>query len=309
MSTIEFLNNFFPQLEQIIINLDEVLSHMNLVKYVINKNDIIIISGGGYFGLYDHVIEAQTNIIKRFPNNHIILFPCSILYNNRRIQKYQQFINIFNNHSDITLFTRESKSYETALNLFINNTIYNVPDIVTRLNISNFQKIYNREGILLILRKDELLLTNDNRKFIRDLVKKYFNNNVFEKDSNNFKIPPGSGRKNETINFINIISQKQLVITDRLHGMILSIIAGTPCIVFGNNYHKVESSYFSWFKDLEYVTFIQQKDIEKELEEKIIKFKNLNNYEIFNSKMFDQYYLLMKNIIQSKINLILEKKN
>ena len=98
-----------------------------------------------------------------------------------------------------------------------------------------------------------------------------------------------------------------VVITDRLHGMILSIITGTPCIVFGNNYHKVESSYYSWFKDLEYVSFIQQKEIENKLEEKIKKFKNLNNYEIFNNKKFDQYYLLMKNIIQSKI-LIIEQQ-
>lgn len=89
--------------------------------------------------------------------------------------------------------------------------------------------------------------------------------------------------------------------------MILSIITGTPCIVFGNNYHKVESSYYSWFKDLEYVSFIQQKEIENKLEEKIKKFKNLNNYEIFNNKKFDQYYLLMKNIIQSKI-LIIEQQ-
>lgn len=170
MSTIEFLNNFFPQLEQIIINVDEVFFKMNLIKYIINKNDIIIISGGGYFGLYDFVIEAQTNIIKSFPYNHIILFPCSILYENRKF-KYNQLLQIFNNHSDITLFTRDNRSYEIALNLFTNNTIYNVPDIVTRLNITNFQKKYNREGILLILRKDELLLTNNNRKIIRDLAK------------------------------------------------------------------------------------------------------------------------------------------
>jgi exopolysaccharide biosynthesis predicted pyruvyltransferase EpsI len=141
-------------------------------------------------------------------------------------------------------------------------------------------------------------MTNENRLYIINLAKKFFKDRVYRKDSNSFTIPQGSTRKNETINFINFISRRELIITDRLHGMIFSIITGTRCIVFGNNYHKVVSSYYSWFKDLEYVTFIDKKDIKKGLENKIKQLKNLNNYTIFNHKMFEKHYALMNNILK-----------
>ncbi|HLS30591.1 MAG TPA: polysaccharide pyruvyl transferase family protein, partial [Flavobacteriaceae bacterium] len=39
----------------------------------------------------------------------------------------------------------------------------------------------------------------------------------------------------------------ELVITDRLHGMIFCYITGTPCVVFQNNNHKVRETY-DWIK-------------------------------------------------------------
>lgn len=166
------------------------------------------------------------------------------------------------------------------------------------------KKTYKRDGVLLILRKDELLLTNKSRRYIKYIASKYFNNNIIEKDSNSYTVPIGSNRINETYAFINHLAQKQLVITDRLHGSIFSLITGTPCIVFGNSYHKVESSYNSWLKNYEYIIFINQKDIEIKLEEYIKKFKNYHHSTIYDSKRFYQYYMLMKNIIQEKIDLI-----
>jgi exopolysaccharide biosynthesis predicted pyruvyltransferase EpsI len=138
---------------------------------------------------------------------------------------------------------------------------------------------------MLILRKDELLLNDDNRKYIKDLAIKYFGNKVFVRDTNKFLIPFQSNRKNETFKFINDISGKKLIITDRLHGMIFSIITNTPCIIFGNNYHKIESSYYSWFKNK--------------------RAKDINNYRK-KSKLTELYYYnktkeeMMKNDMEQK---------
>ena len=282
---------------------------MNLIKNIVRKNDIIIIiiNGIGYFGVNAGVIALQLKIVKNFPNNPIIFFPYSIFSNPSKKHKYKEFSKIFANHTDFTLFTRDNISYTTALNYFKNNSVYNVPDIVTSLNTSFVQKNITRFGIGLILRRDELLMTNDDRLFIKYLAQKYFHNNSFRRDSNNFRLPKTSTRRNETIKFINFIARRQLIITDRLHGMIFAVITGTPCIVFGNSYHKVRSSYYSWFKNLEYVVFIKKMDIKKELETNIKKLMNLKNYTVFNHKFFDQYYLLMKNIIQSKIDMLKEK--
>lgn len=304
MATKEFLKHYFPKYTQIEIYINESLQNIRLIKYIINENDIIIMNGGGYFGLYEPVIKGQANIVNSFPNNHIIFFPCSILYNSQNSYKYNKYIDIFNNNKNLVLFTRDNKSFNIAINNFKNITIYNSPDIATRLNLNFLEKIENRDGIMLILRKDELLLTNENRKFIRDLAKKYFGNKVFEKDSNAFIIPLGSNRKNETFKFIDDISKKKLIITDRLHGMIFSIITSTPCIIFGNNYHKIESSYYSWFKNIEYADFINKNEIEIKLESSINKLMNLKNITKYDHKMFNKYYLFLKHIIQEKINMI-----
>ena len=302
ISTQEFLKTYFPHNKQIIIYFREVLNYERLIKYIVNENDIIIINGGGYFGLNEHIIKEHVKIVKIFHNNHIIFFPCSIFYNEKKKDEYKEYLKIFNNHTDLTLFTRDNISYQTALSLFRTKNIYNVPDIVTRLNLNFLKKNNRREGVLLILRKDELLLTNQNRAYIKYLVSKYFNNNIVEKDSNGYYLFPGNNRKNQTYTFINDLAKRQLVITERLHGSIFSLITATPCIVFGNNYHKVESSYNSWFKKFEYIIFIKQDEIQTKLEEYIRKFKNNNNSRIYDSKVFNKYYLLMKQVIRDNIN-------
>lgn len=303
-STKEFLKFYFPFNEQIIISNDEILKNLRLIKYIIKKNDIIIINGGGYYGLYEFYIKAQTDIVEAFPNNHIIFFPCSIFDNTNKKKLYSRFLQKFNNHPNLTLFTRDNVSYQTSLHLFKTKDIFKVPDIVSRLNISFLEKKEKRDGILLILRKDELLLKDKDIVYIKYLAEKYFKNHIFEKDSNNFRVPKGSNELKETYNFISQLAQKQLVITDRLHGFIFSIITGTPCIVFGNNYHKVKSSYESWFQNYDYTVFINHNDIEKELEKTIIKLKNYTKRVNYDYNNFSQYYLLMKNIIQKKINSI-----
>jgi pyruvyl transferase EpsI len=305
MATKEFLKDYFPKYKQIEIYSYESINNMTLIKKIVNKNDIIIINGGGYFGLYKMVIEGEANIVKSFPNNHIIFFPCSILYNSQNFKEYNKYIDIFNEHQNLTLFTRDNTSYNIALKIFKNITIYNSPDLVTRLNLKFLGKKKKRDGIMLILRKDELLLNDDNRKYIKDLAIKYFGNKVFVRDTNKFLIPFQSNRKNETFKFINDISGKKLIITDRLHGMIFSIITNTPCIIFGNNYHKIESSYYSWFKNVEYAIFIDKNEIGIKLETSINKLMNLENFKKYDNRIFNKYYLLLKKIIQEKINLII----
>jgi len=51
----------------------------------------------------------------------------------------------------------------------------------------------------------------------------------------------------------------QVVITDRLHGMVFCAITSTPCIVIANYNHKVKDTY-AWLKDLNYIKFVNNID-------------------------------------------------
>ena len=188
LSTKQFLKDYFPDIEQIIIYAKQVLNNLDLIKYIVNNEDIIIISGGGYFGLYDRIIKEQVTIVKNFPNNQIIFFPCSIFYNQKKKKKYSYFLKVFHHHPNLTFFIRDQISFETSKKLFPKSSIYKVPDIATRLNLNFLNNISNnRNGILLILRKDELLLNKDNHEYIRKISSKYFNYmEIKEIDSNIF---------------------------------------------------------------------------------------------------------------------------
>ena len=54
-----------------------------------------------------------------------------------------------------------------------------------------------------------------------------------------------------------------LVITDRLHGMILSYITRTPCIVFNNNNQKIESTYNTWLQGQNIVRLFNSEGVEE----------------------------------------------
>ena len=49
--------------------------------------------------------------------------------------------------------------------------------------------------------------------------------------------------------------------------------------------------------------FFKKEDIKINLEDYIIKFKNLKNYTIYNYKIFNHYYTLIKDILEEKINI------
>ena len=66
-------------------------------------------------------------------------------------------------------------------------------------------------------------------------------------------------RTEEIDDLICRISGAECVVTDRLHGMILCAVTGTPCVVLPNGNPKVEAS-FEWVKSLGYIRFIHRSD-------------------------------------------------
>jgi len=67
----------------------------------------------------------------------------------------------------------------------------------------------------------------------------------------------------------------ELVITDRLHGMIFCYITNTPCIAFLNNNHKIEATY-QWILCNENISIMHsftEKDIASLVAKKELKFK------------------------------------
>lgn len=216
----------------------------------------IVINGGGNMGtLWFDAEMTHRRIIKSNPKSPIFIFPNTIYYENTEWGnvEFNNSIKIYNKHKNLHLYARENISYEIMNNAYENVSL--VPDIVLSLNECSIK--YDRKGCLLCLRNDrEKTLTDKQNKSIRLQLKKIFGNDVHDTD---MVVKGGVSVERRDLALhckYAEFAKAQLVVTDRLHGMIFAAITGTPCIVIGSKSHKVFGCY-EWLKDLGYIRFIE----------------------------------------------------
>jgi pyruvyl transferase EpsI len=232
------------------------------IKNSLNKDDIIVIQGGGNMGnLYMQEEEPRRFIIKNFKNNIIISMTQTISFTNDKFGKKEKekTRKIYNKNKNLILLAREDTSYKEMIKLFTGNII-EVPDIVFYLEkmINNdIERIF----ITTCLRNDkESIWKNKKNKFINRLKEDY--KNVFIYDTVVNRQITFKSRIDELNAMLNNFKKSKLVITDRLHGMIFCVITRTPCIVLRSLDHKIVESY-KWIKDLDYVELIDDLDYNK----------------------------------------------
>lgn len=254
------------------------------IKSIINENDIITIIGGGNMGsVYLEGEERRREIIKSFPNNKIISFPQSIDFENTLNGKdeFEKTIKIYAEHKNLTIFAREERSYNIMKQNF-KNDVYLVPDTVIYLKDKlNIQKNTQRKHITLCLREDrEKITSNTISKDITNLLKNNNHTNIKTIDTYLGKIEfEQSDKINIFENLLKKFTESQIIITDRLHGMIFALITHTPCIALDNSNKKVSSTYNTWLKECNYIKFLDKfdkndflKNVEELLNLKEIKF-------------------------------------
>lgn len=278
----EFVKNILPSYDIVEIPLSKVLSQTKNLKKIISNDDIIIIPGGGNMGdLYIGEEYIRRYIIKKFKNNKIISFPQTICftetsYGEKELSKSKK---VYNKHNNIKIVAREKKSYKIMTNTFKKDNIILTPDIVLFLDKRNNNK---RRGIVTCLRRDiEKNISEEDTKKIYSILNENFEK-VTVTDTILEKSVSIEERDKELTKIWRTISSAEVVITDRLHGMIFCAITATPCIVLKNSNHKIEESYKCWLKDLEYIKLIDYCEINN-LKDLVESLKEQNNKDkVFN---------------------------
>lgn len=247
------INIYFSNYEKYIVPEEHLKKCTKRVEKYIKEDDILLLHGGGNIGdTYTYVEEARREIIKLFPDNKIIIFPQTCYFSETENGKEQLEISkkIYNAHRNLVILAREKKSYDFMLEHFYNAKLYLTPDIVMTLEKRENK---NREGVLFLLRNDlEKTLRNEDVEKIKELVKiKYDKYKLSDMHIGNVNLQ-NKCRERILKEKFNELQTAELVITDRLHGMIFSAITETPCIVFNNFNHKIRESY-QWLKNLEYI--------------------------------------------------------
>lgn len=215
-----------------------------LLRRFIRKNDMLICHSGYHItDLYDERLPYM-ELAKRFKDHNIIIFPQTVFFNDKR--KLEEIAEVFNSHGNVLLMCRDKVSYEEAELHFTSCKLMLMPDIVTSL-IGARQYNKHRDGVLFCMRNDkEAFYSKAEIDAFRDRFKDY-HTQVTDTTLHDISLDYiTSNREKVLLDIFEEYSRYKLVITDRYHGTIFSLIAGTPVIVISSTDHKL-SSGVQWF--------------------------------------------------------------
>lgn len=283
---IEYFKTQFDSYEVIEIPSKMVKLKLKPLKKYIKNEDIICLHGGGYLGtLWPDEEEMARSVIQNFPNNKIIVLPQTIFYSNSKLaqKSLKLSIEIYNGHSNLHLCAREKKTYNAFKQYYPKANIVLVPDIVLYLNKS--ESTLNRKGVLACFRTDkESSIDNEIKKTVKKIINK-MNMDLSYTDTTVKRSITKDSRISELEKKFDEFKSSELVVTDRLHGMIFSAITGTPCVALNNKSGKVKGVYF-WIKELKYIQFV---DNSNNLENAIRNVTNSKNNKYSNQEIKSNY--------------------
>ena len=244
-----FVKDNFSDYEFVEILEKDFLRNFRFLKKNIKKDDIIFLTGGGNMGnLYPKYESIRRKTINYFKNNKIIIFPQTIDYDNTNYgqKELKKSIEIYNSNKNLIICAREEKSYNIMKKIY--NNVYLIPDIVLYLTKKNylFSKCDDNDSVMGICFRNDKEKSIDENKV--NSIKALFTNII--ELSTMYSKKTINQYEREKILFDKLLefSKCSLVLTDRLHGMIFSVITNTPCIAFDNLNKKV-SGVFKTIED------------------------------------------------------------
>lgn len=265
---------------------------VNIFLKLISRNDIIVLQGGGFMGdLWPRHEICMHNIIEKCPEIVKIIFPQTCYLADKSSEAFKKYKDSYKDSKNLYFFAREKKSFEFVKNkIFSEDNCWIFPDIVLSLNYCDRVK---RDGILVCLREDkESILSTEQKDGILNCIKK-LNKKIYQTSTLFNRKIDITERKILTEEKLKEFSRAEVVITDRLHGMIFAAITGTPCLVLDNLSGKV-SGVHNWIKELNYIKVVRADEINTSLINEMISLQVSNTPDIILEKQFKD----MENVIR-----------
>jgi exopolysaccharide biosynthesis predicted pyruvyltransferase EpsI len=241
-----------------------------LAQYI--ENDaIILVHGGIDFGdTKRSIIDNRNQFIKWFQDNNIIFFPQTIHYSNLSYVKEDENSMLFTRNLLLTFSNYESYTFATKHFPSINS----LPSADMSFMIGNLEPAMEPTIDILILRRFGNDASFDNNTW-NTAIFRYLKNTVKYRqfDWNKYKLSSSLRemgyyasdvtpikmnsylkimrlRKLSLVN--KIISQAKVIITDRLHASIFSLLIGRPHVMIDNEHNHISKTRDMAFKGKPY---------------------------------------------------------
>lgn len=223
---------------------------------VMNGYPILICGGGNMGTLWMNVETLMRDVVQCNPKSPVAILPNTVFYEDTQWgkQELEKAKYIYNRHNQLQIYAREKVSFDYMKPIFPNVQL--VPDMVLSMRCDTFKG--QRDGCILCLRSDrEKTRTEEQNRIIRRQAEMLFGEQLVDTDT----VLPTSiapqNRDKTVLQKLEEFASAQLVITDRLHGMIFCAITGTPCVVVNSKSPKVRGCY-EWIKHLDYIRFVDK---------------------------------------------------
>lgn len=276
--------------------IDKRFDFLKRLKAVFRPQDIIVFQSGytttDLGGYHD---EMHRMVIENMPDAHILMMPQTIFF--RKEKNKERTSKSYDKAKHMLFLARDMVSFEAAKKMFPHVSVKAFPDIVTTL-IGVFEFNHERKGICICRR-------NDSEKYYpeADLIALMNDLNIIEPVTVTDTTINESFMqiRNNLQSFIEMeierFSHFKVVITDRYHGTIFSLAAGTPVIIIKTTDHKVVTGA-DWFKGVydDYVYVAKDLEEAKALTKKIVSESRTNKLDPYFN---DNYYSKLNGYLQN----------
>lgn len=253
-----FIEKTLPDALVLELPIELVDMHLNYIRKHIRPGDLLCMIGGGNFGdAYLMHEYSKRKVCRMFPDNRVIVFPQTINYSDTPLGHSELALTqeALRPHRKLTITARDSLSHRRAKQWFPEAECILTPDIV--LSLSSIRMEVPRKGILCCLRRDS---ERSGAVWAGDVLTRLAD------EGYPFTLSDTAGEHRVSLADRPVELERkwrefcgaELVITDRLHGMIFACVTSTPCVVLDNYNHKIRDFYRSWLSDIPYIRFAEQ---------------------------------------------------
>lgn len=219
-----------------------------LIERLVRPCDLIVIDGGGNVGtLWPEENDKMNDIVARFSHNVVVIFPQTAFFEDSAAggECQTRVEAAYAKNPRLVFFSRDEPTYRLMQHVAPTVCNHYVPDVVLSLGGESVVRPGERHGALLCLRDDKERLVDEGcaGELKATLVARGLD---VAEASTVVREPARISRRNRGDVLrakLDEFRSAEVVVTDRLHGMLFAAITGTPCVALDNVSHKVSNGH------------------------------------------------------------------
>lgn len=206
---------------------------------------LIFFHGGGFLGsLWQWEEDNLCDVVSKLGDRTCIVLPQTLYFSDGvdgQALKDKR-ISFYASHRNVVFFLRDKRSYDLCRHVLPDNQCYLFPDTTYYMDGHPDSSIH-RNGVVFCFRVDqEKTLDDDIKRQVTDVLENFGVPITATDTVIDHNVRPCS-RLAAVESKLDQFRHAQLVVTDRLHGLILCAITRTPCLAFNNISKKVQGAY------------------------------------------------------------------